>query len=238
MSPDVTTARRNLVLNALDDDHLQTLLPFLKEQHLTLGDVLYHAGEPVTGVQFPTDGVVSIVTDVDAGHRVEVATVGRDGLVGLPLYLGSGAPTETATVQVPGTALTMSSDAFTVASARVAGPLQGAMRRYAQVMFTQLARNPACNRVHQIRPRAARWLLTTADRMQDDTFELTQEFLAQMLAVRRASINEVAQALAEDGAISYAGGLINIVDRQRLHAIACGCYDVLRQTTQQAFPSS
>ncbi len=105
MSPDVTTARRNLVLNDLDDDHLHTLLPFLKEQPLTLGDVLYHAGGPVTGVQFPTDGVVSIVTDVDAGHRVEVATVGRDGLVGLPLYLRSGAPTETATVQVPGTAL-------------------------------------------------------------------------------------------------------------------------------------
>ncbi len=74
--------------------------------------------------------------------------------------------------------------------------------------------------------------------MQDDTFELTQEFLAQMLAVRRPSVNEVAQALAEDGAISYARGLINVLDRQRLHTIACGCYDVLRQATQQAFPPS
>lgn len=159
MSPDVTTARRNLVLNDLDDDHLHTLLPFLKEQPLTLGDVLYHAGGPVTGVQFPTDGVVSIVTDVDAGHRVEVATVGRDGLVGLPLYLRSGAPTETATVQVPGTALTMSSDAFTQATARVDGPLQSAMRRYAP---SRLIRSGPCRYAGQDDTERGR------DRDQDD----------------------------------------------------------------------
>jgi CRP-like cAMP-binding protein len=130
----------------------------------------------------------------------------------------------------------MSSDAFRDALAELDGPLQALMRRYAEAMFTQLARNAACNRVHQVRQRAARWLLMTADRMDSGTFELTQEFLARMLAVRRPSVNEVAQTLATDGAIRYTRGVITILDRERLQATACGCYDVIRQATKNAFP--
>ncbi len=116
------------------------------------------------------------------------------------------------------------------------GPLQNVMRRYTHVMFTQLARNAACNSVHPVRQRAARWLLMTADGMDNDTFDLTKEFLAQMLAVRRPTVNEVAQALAQDGSITYTRGVVTILDRDRLRTTACDCYDVLVDATNRAFP--
>jgi CRP-like cAMP-binding protein len=230
----MATARRNAVLRGLADDDLGKLLPALHERRLSPGQVLYKAGQPVDAVQFPTVGVVSIVAEVNPGEMVEAATVGREGMVGISVFLGAGAPTEHAVVQVPGHALTMSAEDFRHHVAIVDGPLQTMLRRYTQALFTQLARNAACNRVHPVRQRAARWLLMTADRMDAPRFELTQEFLAQMLAVRRASVSEVAQALAEDGCITYTRGVITILDRQRLQANACDCYDVIRRTTSEA----
>jgi CRP-like cAMP-binding protein len=108
------------------------------------------------------------------------------------------------------------------------------LRRSVQALFTQVSRNAACNRVHTVRQRAARWLLMTADRMGSPSFELTQHFLAQMLAVRRTSVSEVAQSLAEDGCIVYSRGVIIITDRPRLQSHACTCYDVIRRATEAA----
>ena len=108
------------------------------------------------------------------------------------------------------------------------------LRRSPQALFTQVSRNAACNRVHTVRRRAARWLLMTADRMDSSSFELTQHFLAQMLAVRRTSVSEVAQSLAEDGCITYTRGRITITDRPRLQAHACVCYGVTRGATETA----
>jgi CRP-like cAMP-binding protein len=102
------------------------------------------------------------------------------------------------------------------------------------VLFTQLARNAACNGAHPVRQRAARWLLMTADRMDEPTFDLTQEFFAQMLGVRRATVSEIAQTLADEGCIKYTRGSITIVDRNALHAQACTCYDVITQATREA----
>ncbi len=107
----------------------------------------------------------------------------------------------------------------------VDSPLTAMLRRFAEALFSQVSRNAACNRVHIARQRAARWLLTTADRMQSPSFELTQHFLAQMLAVRRTAVSEVAQSLAEDGCLTYTRGRITITDRTRLQAHACGCYE-------------
>jgi CRP-like cAMP-binding protein len=115
--------------------------------------------------------------------------------------------------------------------ADVDGPLTDMLSRSVQALFTQVSRNAACNRVHTIRRRAARWLLSTADRMDSPSFELTQHFLAQMLAVRRTSVSQVAQSLAEDGCITYSRGLITILDRPRLLAHACNCYEAIRRAT-------
>ncbi|GAB7191712.1 Crp/Fnr family transcriptional regulator [Kineococcus sp. NUM-3379] len=224
---DAPTARRNAVLDTLSAESLDRLLPSLHQVPLTLGTVLYAPGEPVRTIHFPLLGVVSIVTELEDEEVVEVATVGHEGVVGLPVLLGAETPTERAMVQVEGNALSMDADLVDEAAA-TDDSLHAALRRYTQVMFTQLARNSACNRAHTVRQRAARWLLTTADRMDGPTFDLTQHFLAQMLNVRRASVSQVARALADEGCIRYIRGTLTIRDRDQLHASACGCYDLLR----------
>jgi CRP-like cAMP-binding protein len=234
VATDLTTARRNAVLDGLRDGDLTTLLPDLTLVALELGDVLHEAGETVEFVYFPIMGVVSVIADLGADEVVETATIGRESLVGIALFLGAGAPTERSLVQVAGHALAMGAEDFRTAIGDVDGPLTGMLRRSAQALFTLVSRNAACNRVHTVRQRAARWLLMTADRMDAPTFDLTQHFLAQMLAVRRTSVSDVAQALADDGAITYTRGTITITDRQRLLSSSCDCYDVIREATHKA----
>ena len=135
---------------------------------------------------------------------------------------------------MPGQALALRVVALREHLAGVDGVLTARLHRSAQALFTQVARNAACNRVHRVRPRAARWLLMTADRMDSPSFELTQHFLAQMLAVRRTSVSDVAQSLAEDGCITYNRGLITITDRPRLQSHACDCYEAIRRSTEAA----
>jgi CRP-like cAMP-binding protein len=230
----VAVARRNLLLYGLSDDDVTLLTNEAHDVALDLGTVLHEPGRPVETVYFPLSGVVSIVTDLGSGSVVEAATVGFEGMAGISVYLGAGAPTERAVVQVAGRALALDVTAFERAAAVVDGPLFLMMRRYTQVMFTQLSRNAACNRIHTVQQRAARWLLTTSDRMRSPTFVLTQEFLAQMLAVRRASVSGVASGLARAGCIRYVRGTITVLDRPGLLARACDCYGVLRATTEHA----
>jgi CRP-like cAMP-binding protein len=227
--------RRNQVLAVLPDTVLDRLLGQLEPVDLDTGVVLYEPGMTISHVYFPLLGVVSLVADLGDEQIVEVATIGDEGMVGLPVFLGAGPPTERAAVQVAGTALRMSADQLRQAVTVNDGPLQTALQRFTQATFTQLARNAACNRAHTVRQRCARWLLMTADRMHADAFDLTQEFLAQMLAVRRASVSEVASALADDGGIRYRRGRITILDRDFLQANACGCYRVIRDAFVSAY---
>jgi CRP-like cAMP-binding protein len=231
------TARRNAVLAGLDDDAFARLLPDLHEVPLTLGAVLHEAGEPVRTVYFPLVGVISVIADLGGGQVVEAATIGPEGMVGISVVLGAATPTERSLVQVSGEALSMRAEDLAGHLADVDGPLPSRLARSAQAMFTQLARNAACNRVHTVRQRAARWLLMTADRMDGPSFALTQHFLAQMLSVRRTSVSEVARSLAEDGCITYTRGSITITDRSRLRSHACDCYDVIRRATEDALAS-
>jgi len=233
MAPQPEIARRNAILNALNSDQLSELVTKLEQVPLNLGDVLYQPNGAVEAIYFPITGVVSIIAELDADMTVEAASIGHEGMVGLTTFLDAGAPTERALVQVPGQALRMTADSFR-AAATTDGPLYAALRRYTQAMLTQLARNAACNRVHSVRQRAARWLLMTADRMNDLSFDLTQEFLAQMLAVRRASVSDVAQSLAEEDCITYSRGTITILDRARLQDHACDCYAAITQAAERA----
>jgi CRP-like cAMP-binding protein len=231
---DPRTARGNTVLAGLDEPALAPLLADLDETPLPAGQVLHEPGQPIRTVYFPLLGVVSVLADLGEDQVVEAATIGREGMVGISVYLGADAPTERAMVQMPGRALTMNVEDLREHLADVDGPLTAMLRRSAQALFTQVARNAACNRVHIVRQRAARWLLTTADRMDSPSFELTQHFLAQMLAVRRTSVSEVAQSLAEDGCLTYTRGAITITDRPRLQSHACNCYEAIRQATDAA----
>jgi CRP-like cAMP-binding protein len=230
---DPSTARRNSVLAGLDEESLSRLLPDLSEVPLPSGQVLHQPGERIETVYFPLVGVVSVIADLGPDQVVETATIGRESLAGISVFLGVGVgvPTERSLIQVPGRALAMAVEDFREHITDADGELTAMLRRSAQALFTQVSRNAACNRVHTVRQRAARWLLATADRMDDPRFELTQHFLAQMLAVRRTSVSEVAQFLAEDGCITYVRGIITITDRPRLQGHACNCYETIRRAT-------
>jgi CRP-like cAMP-binding protein len=235
MPDNAADPRRNRILAALPDADRDRFAADLTYVDMSTGDVLSEPGEPIQAAYFPLIGVFSILTDL-GGPVVEVATVGDEGMVGLPIFLGAGTPTERTVCQVSGAALRVPADRFRQETVVLDGPIQQQLQRYTQVMFTQLARNAACNRSHQARQRCARWLLMTADRMHSDQFQLTQEFLAQMLALRRSSVSEVSAALAEDGSISYRRGVITVLDRDRLEANACTCYRAIRDTTDAIFP--
>jgi CRP-like cAMP-binding protein len=228
---DSSTARRNTVLGGLDEESLALLLPDVSEVALSPGQVLHEPGVPIQAVYFPLVGVVSLVAELGNDQIVETGTVGREGMVGLSVFLNSGVPAERSLVQVPGRALIMTAEDFRDNIIDVDGPLTAMLRRCAETLFIQISRNAACNRVHTVRQRAARWLLMTADRMDSPSFELTQHYLAQMLAVRRTSVSEVAQSLAQDGCITYTRGTITITDRARLQGHACNCYETIRRAT-------
>jgi CRP-like cAMP-binding protein len=188
---------------------------------------LYAVGQPIEEVWFPIDCVVSLVADMPDGRPVEIATVGPEGMVGLPLVLGTEEADTRVFVQVPGRALRMPGPAF----AGLVDDLPGFNRllhRYAEGLFLQVARSAACNQVHPIAERAARWLLMTHDRVGRDEFLLTQEFLAQMLGVRRAGVSEVASELARAGLIRYQRGQVTVTDRAGLEQASCGCYRIIR----------
>lgn len=158
---------------------------------------------------------------------MEVATVGREGVVGLPVFLGTDSTAGTALSQIPGTASRITADDFR----QLAHPgtvLHDLLHRYIQALMVLMAQNGACNRRHPIEQRCARWLCMTHDRVTGDTFPLTQEFLGQMLGVRRAGVSEVEGRLQADGLIRYSRGHIEIVDRPGLQARACGCYAIIR----------
>ncbi|MFI0240200.1 Crp/Fnr family transcriptional regulator [Streptomyces sp. NPDC016845] len=227
--------RGNRILAALPKNARDHLRAELEPVELPVGTEIYRPGKRIEAVYFPMIGVCSIVTDLE-GSTVEVATVGDEGMVGLPVFLGVATSAERALCQVGGRALRMDADRFRHEIAVLNGPLQQVMQVFTQAMFTQLARNAGCIRGHRVHERCARWLLMTSDRMHSDRFDLTQKFLAQMLAVRRSSVSEVAGALAADGCIRYSRGTITILDRERLLTHACSCYRVIREALDAVLP--
>lgn len=197
---------------------------------LDLRQMLYQEDEPIEHVYFPVTGVVSLVSQMDDGRRIEVATIGNEGMAGLPVFLQATLTSaHMAFSQVPGKALRMGTPDFSeIISGSENGGLSVAMNRYTQALISMIARAVACNALHSVLQRACRWLLTTHDRVAEDEFLLTQEFLGQMLGVTRASVNEVARDLQEAGAIDYTRGRITILERAQLEARSCECYRVVR----------
>ncbi len=189
---------------------------------------VYEPGSAITDVHFPLTSVFSLVALAE-DHRVqlEVATIGHEGMVGLPLFLGAASSPQAAFCQVPGRAARMSGEEFR-AVLRDDGVLHRLLNRYTQVTMVQISQNVVCNSTHTAEQRACRWLLTTADRVNRSEYQLTQDFLAQMLGVRRPTVSEVAGNLAERGMVSYTRGIMTLLDRERLEKNACPCYELIR----------
>jgi CRP-like cAMP-binding protein len=190
---------------------------------LPLAEVLSEPGQPTTYVYFPTQGFISLIALVKGSPGVEVGMVGREGMLGVQLALGVVAAPLHALVQGKGAALRMAGKAFKTELA-ASTALQNALNRYQYVLMAQLAESAACVRFHQIGPRLARWLLMSQDRSQLSSFDVTQEFLAYMLGVRRAGITEAAGALQKSSLISYTRGKLTVQNRKGLERVACGCY--------------
>ncbi|MBP2337588.1 CRP-like cAMP-binding protein [Saccharothrix coeruleofusca] len=220
--------RWNTLLAKLSEAEFTRLRPGLRVVDLRIKQPIYQYRHPMDAVYFPLDSVFSLVTPV-SGERgvVEVATVGFEGMVGLPLFLGSATSPTAAFCQVPGRAAELSATDFRE-FLHQDGQLHGLLHRYTETMITQMAQNVACNVAHLAEQRAARWVLTTGDRTRGDRFPLTQEFLAQMLGVRRSTVSEIAGKLQADDVITYSRGNLAILDRPRLTGIACECYRIIK----------
>lgn len=223
---------RNRVLAALPKDELRSLAPHLVEVPLEFKEVLYEQGERIDAVYFVEEGVVSLVIVMREGE-VETGTIGNEGMVGVEAFLGTDKAHQRAICQIPGAALRMSLSELR--RQPTDGPLYQQLVRFSDAVMAMLGQNAACNRAHTLEQRMSRWLLMTLDRVGRDEFPLTQEFLAQMLGVRRPTVSLTGAALQRAGLIRYSRGRITVVDRRGLEATACECYDRIRQEFNRAF---
>ena len=224
--------QQNRLLVALElraPDDAAWLYDNLTPVDLALGEVLAPAGVPFTAVYFPTSAVASVISRMKDGSAAEVGTVGNEGAVGVSVLLdASPSPYETV-AQIPGTALVVDAGIM-LEGMRDRVALRQLMHRYVHEYLTQVAQTAACNRLHGIEQRCARWLLMTHDRVAEaEQFPLTQAYLAIMLGVRRAGVTVAAGALQEAGLITYHRGGIRVVDRAGLEDAACECYGLVRR---------
>src|SRR5919109_5112894 len=194
----------NRILNALPKRELQLLQSKLQKVELRQKDVMYNPNERIEHVYFPVTGVLSLVMESHQG-LVEVATIGNEGVVGIAVFLGARSTSGKAFSQVPGECFKIKSSAFLQQLPKVP-TLPKLLNKYIQTLMTQMAQGAACNRLHSPEQRCARWLLMTHDRVEADSFPLTQEFLGLMLGVRRAGVSEIASNLQRAGLIEYGCG--------------------------------
>ena len=220
----------NRLLDSLPADEQADMAPHLEQVRLELKELLLEQGKRIDSVYFPTTAVASLLNLVEDTSGIEIATVGNEGLVGLSLSWGIDTfnPREFVQCQVPGDALVMDADTFASKSS-AGGELTWLVHRYTQAFVSQIGQQVACNGLHSIEERCARWMLLTHDRVGSDEFPLTQEFLAQMLGVRRPSVTVVAGILQQAGFIRFRRGRITITDRRGLEGASCDCYNVLRE---------
>jgi CRP-like cAMP-binding protein len=216
----------NKLLSSLPRDQFDLLSPHLLTQSLEQGLVLIEAGDEVDYVYFPHYGMLSLLAVLKDGKAIETATVGREGVVGAMAGLGLYTSLVRVVVQLPIGVTKISAPQFRKAAAR-SDAIHNLCVRYNEILLSQARLTAACNAIHVIEARFCRWLLQSADRAGSSTVNLTQEFLAEMLGVRRTSVTEVASKIQTSGAINYSRGVINILDRPALEKMSCECYQTL-----------
>lgn len=222
-----STRPRNRLLAGLPHEALSSLRPHLKLVSLTRGKVLCEADEPLRLVHFVESGVISLVTLFEDGTSAEMATVGCEGVVGIGALLGGQHALCRHVVPMSGFALAVEASRFR-AALRENLELRTACEAYARAFVGHVLQNVACNAAHRVEQRCARWLLMCDDQTDHGTVELTQEYLAEMLGVRRSTVTVVACTLQEAGLIHYRRGAITVLDRPGLAAAACECYRIVR----------
>lgn len=218
----------NQLLSSLSPKEYQVLEPHLEEVSLPLGKVLYELSEPIEFVYFPNHAMVSLVSIMENGATTEVGMIGNDGMVGIPVFLGGNSTTNRAVVQIAGSAMRMDANILKT-NFRRGGELQQILLLYTQAFLTQVSQTATCNRLHSLEERLARWLLLAHDCALKDELLLTQEYIANMLGTRRASVTVAAGLLQQSGLIQYSRGKIKILNRSGLQTSACECYNIVKE---------
>jgi CRP-like cAMP-binding protein len=226
---------QNLILAALPPAGRERLLPHLKLIHLPLGSVLYEAGDAQRYIYFPIDSIVSLLYVLKDGASAEIAVVGNDGAIGIALFMGGETTTNRAIVQSAGSAYRLTRTWLKQEFERH-GEMLHILLRYTQALITQMAQTAVCNRHHSVDQQLCRWLLLSLDRLSSNKLTMTQELIANMLGVRREGVTDAAGKLQKLGVIQYSRGKIVVLDRTRLEALCCECYQVVKTETDRLLP--
>jgi CRP-like cAMP-binding protein len=222
------TTRRNRLLDGLSVAERSRISEILELRRFEARQQVYDVGEPTRLILFPLDCVVSLLSVMEDGRSVEIATAGNEGFVGVPALLqGSFTDTHMAFCQIPGEALVAEVARF-FDLVNGSSELHAVLHRYTLALLGQIAQASACNRLHTMEQRCVRWILMSHDRVGRDEFTLSQEFLAQMLGVRRATVNQAVRPLQQAGLVAYHRGQMTMTDRDGLERRACECYRIIR----------
>ncbi len=219
---------QNHLLAALLDAEFDRLAPHLELIPMQLGDVLYESGDKLQYVHFPTTSIISLHYLLENGSSSEIAGVGKEGVLGIPLFMGGDSTPSRAVVQTGGHGYRLKANILMDEFNR-AGPVMRLLLRYTQALLTQMSQTAVCNRHHSVQQQLCRWLLLTLDRLPSNELTMTQELIANMLGVRREGVTEAARKLQVCGYISYRRGHITVLDRAGLENDVCECYDVVKK---------
>jgi CRP-like cAMP-binding protein len=226
---------RNRILSSLPKKEYNRLLPQMEEVSLERGQILIAPGQPIKHVQFPLNAMISIVSFTEEGLSIETGVIGSDAMLGIPVLLGTNTTPMQSVVQIPGLAMRMEAKAFKREFDN-GSAFKEVLLRYIHVLVIEISQTAACNKLHSIEGRLARWLLMSSDSIGSSELPLTQDFISSMLGIRRAGVTEAATALRGKGLISYRQGLITIVDRAGLETQACECHEVVKREYDRLFP--
>jgi CRP-like cAMP-binding protein len=227
--------KENSLLAALPDPEWARWLPQLERVEMPLGQVLYEAGDTLKYMYFPINSIVSLLYVMENGASAEIAVVGKEGLVGVSLFMGGESTSSRAVVQSAGHGCRLNSKVMKSEFDR-AGPVLHLLLRYTQALLTQMAQTAVCNRHHSLDQQLCRWLLLSLDRLAGNELVMTQELIANMLGVRREGVTEAALQLQKVGLIRYARGRITVLDREGLERRTCECYAVVKREYDRLLP--
>jgi len=227
--------QQNHLLAALSRRERDRLYPHLRLVPMPLGQVLYESGDVLHHVYFPTDSIVSLLYVLADGASAEISVVGKEGLIGVALFMGGETTPNRATVQSAGHAYRLIGQQLKDEFHRN-GELQLLLLRYTQSLITQMAQTAVCNRHHSVDQQLCRWLLLSLDRLSSNRLTMTQELIANMLGVRRVGVTEAAGKLHKLGVIRYVRGQITVLDRPKLEQLCCECYGVVKRESDRLLP--
>jgi CRP-like cAMP-binding protein len=234
--PRSTDLKANSLLAALPAAEWKRWSPQLERVQMPLGQVLYEAGDTLKYMYFPMTSIVSLLYVMENGASAEIAVVGKEGLVGVSLFMGGESTSSRAVVQSAGIGCRLNSKVMKSEFDR-AGPVLHLLLRYTQALLTQMAQTAVCNRHHSLDQQLCRWLLLSLDRLDGNELVMTQELIANMLGVRREGVTESALQLQKEALIRYARGHITVLDRIGLEKRTCECYAVVKREYDRLLPA-